>query len=125
VAIVNDKRSVITGLELRHHARIVPASPGSRAKPRDNKKMGMTVMVDIRLLVDSHNHLGEGPLWDVEEQRLYWIDSSAAEIWSCTADGADVKLYYVPSHIGSMALREKGCSHSPMASACMTSRRSD
>jgi L-arabinonolactonase len=65
-------------------------------------------MVDIRLLVDSHNHLGEGPLWDVEEQRLYWIDSSAAEIWSCTADGHDVKLYYVPSHIGSMALRAKG-----------------
>jgi L-arabinonolactonase len=65
-------------------------------------------MVDIRLLVDSHNHLGEGPLWDVEEQRLYWIDSSAAEIWSCKADGSDVKLFYVPSHIGSMALREKG-----------------
>ena len=65
-------------------------------------------MVEIRLLVDSKNHLGEGPLWDVEEQRLYWIDSSAAEIWSCKEDGSDVKLYYVPSHIGSMALREKG-----------------
>lgn len=65
-------------------------------------------MVEIRTLVKSNNHLGEGPLWDVEEQRLYWIDSSAAEIWSCKEDGSDVKLYYVPSHIGSMALREKG-----------------
>jgi len=65
-------------------------------------------MVEIRLLVDSKNHLGEGPLWDVEEQRLYWIDSSAAEIWSCEADGSDVQIYYVPSHIGSMALRAKG-----------------
>lgn len=46
-------------------------------------------MVDIRLLVDSKNHLGEGPLWDVEEQRLYWIDSSAAEIWTCKEDGSD------------------------------------
>ena len=53
-------------------------------------------MVDIRLLVDSRNHLGEGPLWDVEEQRLYWIDSSAAEIWSCTADGDDVKIFLCP-----------------------------
>jgi sugar lactone lactonase YvrE len=44
----------------------------------------------------------------VEEQRLYWIDSSAAEIWSCREDGSDVKLYFVPTHIGSMALREKG-----------------
>ena len=65
-------------------------------------------MVDIRLLVDCKNHLGEGPLWDVEEQRLYWIDSSAAEIWSCRADGSDVKTYFVRRHIGSMALREKG-----------------
>ncbi len=65
-------------------------------------------MVEVRLLVDSKNHLGEGPLWDVEEQRLYWIDSSAAEIWSCREDGGDVKLHYVPTHIGSMALREKG-----------------
>ena len=65
-------------------------------------------MAEVRLLVDSRNHLGEGPLWDVEEQRLYWIDSSAAEIWSCREDGSDVKLYYVPTHIGSMALREKG-----------------
>ena len=37
-------------------------------------------MVDIRCIVDAKNHLGEGPLWDVKEQRLYWIDSSAAEI---------------------------------------------
>ncbi|MDQ0509344.1 SMP-30/gluconolactonase/LRE family protein [Ancylobacter amanitiformis] len=66
------------------------------------------MMVDIRLLVDSKNHLGEGPLWDVEEQRLYWIDSSASEIWSAREDGSDVKLYYVPTHIGSMALRETG-----------------
>ena len=65
-------------------------------------------MVDIRLLVDSHNQLGEGPVWDVKEQRLYWIDIAAAEIWSCTADGGDAKIFYVPSHIGAMALRETG-----------------
>ena len=65
-------------------------------------------MVEIRLIVDAKNHLGEGPLWDVQEQRLYWIDSSAAEIWSAKADGSGVKRYFVPSHIGSMALREKG-----------------
>ena len=65
-------------------------------------------MVEIRCIVDSKNHLGEGPLWDVKEQRLYWIDSSAAEIYSAKEDGSDVKRYFVPSHIGSMALREKG-----------------
>jgi len=65
-------------------------------------------MVEIRLLVDANNHLGEGPLWDVEEQRLYWIDSTAAEIYSCRADGSDVRRYFVPTHIGSMALRKHG-----------------
>ena len=65
-------------------------------------------MVEIRCIVDAKNHLGEGPLWDVKEQRLYWIDSSAAEFYSCKEDGSDVKRYFVPSHIGSMALREKG-----------------
>jgi L-arabinonolactonase len=65
-------------------------------------------MIETRLLVDADNHLGEGPLWDVREQRLYWIDSTAAEIYSCKADGSDVNRYFVPTHIGSMALRERG-----------------
>ncbi|CAL8475827.1 MULTISPECIES: SMP-30/gluconolactonase/LRE family protein [Caballeronia] len=65
-------------------------------------------MPEVRLLVDANNHLGEGPLWDVKEERLYWIDSTAAEIYSCRADGSDVKRYFVPRHIGSMALRERG-----------------
>jgi len=65
-------------------------------------------MVETSLLVDANNHLGEGPLWDVREERLYWIDSTAAEIYSCRADGSDVKRYFVPRHIGSMALREQG-----------------
>lgn len=29
----------------------------------------------IELLVDKQNNLGEGPVWDVAEQRLYWVDS--------------------------------------------------
>ena len=65
-------------------------------------------MIETRLIVDANNHLGEGPLWDVREQRLYWIDSTAAEINSCLADGSDIRRYFVPRHIGSMALREQG-----------------
>ncbi|OTP71716.1 SMP-30/gluconolactonase/LRE family protein [Caballeronia sordidicola] len=65
-------------------------------------------MIETRLIVDANNHLGEGPLWDVKEQRLYWIDSTAAEISICRADGSDIRRYFVPRHIGSMALREQG-----------------
>lgn len=29
----------------------------------------------IEVLVDVKTTLGEGPLWDAEPERLYWIDS--------------------------------------------------
>ena len=64
--------------------------------------------MDIRTLVACENALGEGPVWDTIEQRLYWIDSLAAQIWSCTADGGDVRRWQLPAAIGSMALRAGG-----------------
>ena len=42
--------------------------------------------MDIKLVADCHNHLGEGPLWDVAEQRLYWLDSMENLIFRATAD---------------------------------------
>ena len=65
-------------------------------------------MVDIRVLVDVKTILGEGPLWDVEEQRLYWIDSFGMNVFRCTPDGAEIRAWDVPEKIGSMALRKKG-----------------
>lgn len=65
-------------------------------------------MTDIRLLVDAKNTLGEGPLWDVEEQRLYWLDSMNSKIFRCTADGREIEHWSLPSHIGSLALRRQG-----------------
>jgi len=41
----------------------------------------------IEVLVDVKTTLGEGPLWDVEEQRLYWVDSSPAD--ECLIDMVD------------------------------------
>ena len=45
----------------------------------------------IEVLVDVKTTLGEGPLWDVEEQRLYWIDSFDGRVFRCTADGREVR----------------------------------
>jgi sugar lactone lactonase YvrE len=47
-------------------------------------------------------------LWDVDEQRLYWIDSHGKAVHRCDARGQDVRSWSVPEHIGSMCLREKG-----------------
>ena len=65
-------------------------------------------MLRIEVVCDIPNALGEGPLWDVQEQRLYWIDSYGPSIFSCDADGCNRKSWDVPKQIGSMALREKG-----------------
>ena len=46
----------------------------------------------IEVLVDVKTILGEGPLWDVEEQRLYWIDSFGCNVFRATADGREVRL---------------------------------
>lgn len=65
-------------------------------------------MVNIDVCVDRTNLLGEGPNWDVAEQRLYWIDGIAGEIWRCDAGGAEVRSWTLPAAIGSMALRRDG-----------------
>lgn len=64
--------------------------------------------MDIRVCVDCSNKLGESPVWDVAEQRLYWIDGLAGQVWRCSADGSDVRHWDLPAVIGSMALRERG-----------------
>lgn len=62
----------------------------------------------IDVLVDVKTTLGEGPLWDVDEQRLYWIDSADGRVFRCTADGREVRSWDVPQKIGSMCLRKSG-----------------
>jgi len=65
-------------------------------------------MLRIDVLVDVKTALGEGPLWDVEEQRLYWIDSFDRRVFRCTVDGREIRAWDVPQKIGSMALRKSG-----------------
>ncbi len=62
----------------------------------------------IEVLVDVKTTLGEGPLWDVDEQRLYWIDSFDGRVFRCAPDGSEVRSWDVPMKIGSMALRKSG-----------------
>lgn len=64
--------------------------------------------MEIRTLVACENKLGEGPIWDGLEQRLYWLDGLAGQIWRCTAEGEAVRHWQLPAAIGSMALRLGG-----------------
>ncbi|HWK47998.1 MAG TPA: SMP-30/gluconolactonase/LRE family protein [Stellaceae bacterium] len=65
-------------------------------------------MVEISVLVDCKTLLGEGPIWDVEQQRLWWIDSFGNKVYRCAPDGSEVTTWDVPAKIGSMALTQSG-----------------
>ena len=46
-------------------------------------------MLRIEIFSDTRDALGEGPLWDVQEQRLFWIDSYGPAVYSAVVNGKD------------------------------------
>jgi L-arabinonolactonase len=64
--------------------------------------MHISVIADVKPL------LGEGPLWDSESDRLYFIDALGRRVFRCTEHGGEMRAWTVPSRIGSMALRRSG-----------------
>ena len=62
----------------------------------------------IELLVDTQNNLGEGPVWDIEEQRIYWVDIFGREVFRAREDGSQLERRNVPGDIGCLALRKSG-----------------
>lgn len=67
----------------------------------------------VECLVRCDNHLGEGPVWDQEQQRLYWVDSTGQRfgkpaIWCYDAHTASVRNWPLAHDVGAMALRQRG-----------------
>lgn len=63
----------------------------------------------ISALNDIQCHLGEGPLWDVESQALYWVDSYGPCIYRFQNDTERLDQWPLPGkQVGSLALREQG-----------------
>jgi sugar lactone lactonase YvrE len=52
--------------------------------------------------------LGEGPVWDAREERIYWVDIVRHEIHSCTGNGQDHWVINTSETIGAVALHSKG-----------------
>ena len=47
---------------------------------------------NVEKLAAENALVGEGPVWDVESQTLYWIDIQGGKFWNCllyTSDAAD------------------------------------
>lgn len=64
--------------------------------------------MDVHCALDCRSLLGEGPIWDVKEQRLYWVDIKRRRIHRFAPDTSANETWPVPEDIGALALREAG-----------------
>ena len=58
-------------------------------------------------IYEARNVCGEGPVWDVAEQALYWVDIPECKIMRYDREG-QVSAWNTPSDIGAFALRRSG-----------------
>lgn len=54
------------------------------------------------------NRLGEGPIWSVEEQALYWVDIVAPAVHRFRPRDGVHDRWPVPEHVGSLSMRSAG-----------------
>jgi L-arabinonolactonase len=59
--------------------------------------------MNAELLAECRNTLGEGIRWHVPTQRLYWVDIQEARLWSCDADGQQLRYWQLKERIAAFA----------------------
>jgi len=63
---------------------------------------------EVSCVLDAKALLGEGPLWDVADQVLYWVDIKRREIHRFDPGAGRDEKWSTPEDVGSLALRERG-----------------
>ena len=81
------------------------SAPGSDA----HAVHALTGGFQIERVVACDNHLGEGPVWDVDQGALYWVDSTGRRvgkdaIWRLDPRSGEVRSWRIDRDIGAMAL---------------------
>ena len=69
--------------------------------------------VNIECVLECDNHLGESPIWDVEEGRFYWVDGTGRRvgkpaIWRLDPRSGKVQNWSIDHDVGALALRKDG-----------------
>jgi len=59
-------------------------------------------METVEVVVEAHNQLGEGPLWDSRTQTLYWVDIEQSTILSYQPDTRSVTQHRVDRQVTSL-----------------------
>lgn len=53
------------------------------------------------------NMLGEGIVWDDQDDRFYWTDIQRLTLWSSLQDGSDLRSIALPARLASFALTDR------------------
>lgn len=64
-------------------------------------------IISSELLLNIHNALGEGPVWDEQAKELYWIDGLGCR-WFRMDENKNIREFTTPSAIGSLILKKDG-----------------
>src|ERR1700712_4739600 len=64
-------------------------------------------MVEVKLAVDCRNQLGEGPVWDAQEQALYWVDIYGRLVQRFVPATGETRRWSLPERVASLALRRR------------------
>jgi L-arabinonolactonase len=64
--------------------------------------------VQVTCVCDAKAILGEGPYWDVADQRLYWVDIKGKLIHRFNPATSKDETWSTPEVVGSLAVRAKG-----------------
>lgn len=69
--------------------------------------------IRIECVLQCENLLGEGPVWDTEECRLYWLDGTGRRvgkpsIWRLDPRTSKVEHWFLNHDVGALALRRGG-----------------
>jgi L-arabinonolactonase len=65
------------------------------------------VKPEIEVVLPAGNLLGEGPMWNVAERALYWVDALAPAIHRLGEEG-ELASWPMPRPIGSFVFRQGG-----------------
>ena len=64
--------------------------------------------MQVRRIGETIDVLGEGPVWDVQEQACYWVDIRACQVRRYDWNTGSVHSWTLPEMVGALAVREGG-----------------
>jgi len=65
-------------------------------------------MPEVELLVDAKDILGEGVIWNPDDQALYWCDNLKSNIQRYDPTSGAHRVWAMPESVGCIVFREKG-----------------